>query len=151
MPPGSYRQARRRSDGKIPSGLFAEDFHDFVLRPDVERALRVLGAAVREKAVGRPRRRKPAIAMRHLPCHVFEGVPRDRFKIREPRDLPRLGIGHRELRLIVEHFFEMRHVPEFIHRVAVEPAAEVVADSAGGHFAERHAEPSCGRCGPCAR
>ena len=48
-----------------------------------------------------------------------------------------------ELRLIVEHFLEVRDVPELIHRVAVEAAAEMIVHAAVGHLAQReqrHAE-----------
>ena len=41
-----------------------------------------------------------------------------------------------ELRLIVEHLLEVRDVPEGVHRVAVEAAADVVMHSARGHFPE---------------
>ncbi len=39
----------------------------------------------------------------------------------------------RELRLVVEHFLEVRHEPFGIHRVTREPAAQRVVNAAGGH------------------
>ena len=39
----------------------------------------------------------------------------------------------RELRLVVEHFLEVRHEPFGIHRVTREPAAQLVVNAAGGH------------------
>ncbi len=47
-----------------------------------------------------------------------------------------LGIGGEELALVVEHFFVMRDVPVAVHGVAVEAAAELVAEAAVGHGAE---------------
>ena len=53
----------------------------------------------------------------------------------------RLLIG-RQVRLastgawIIEHFFEVRHVPFGIDGVAVEAAAEVIVHAARGHFAQ---------------
>jgi len=41
-----------------------------------------------------------------------------------------------ELRLVVEHFLEMRDVPLAVHGIAVEAAAEMVVDAAVRHFLE---------------
>ena len=49
----------------------------------------------------------------------------------------------RELRLVVEHFLEMRHVPEFVDGVAMKAAAEMIVHAARRHLVqreERHAE-----------
>ena len=59
------------------------------------------------------------------------------FEFRFARDLKSVEIGDRQLRLVVEHFFEMRHVPEGIDRVAMKPAAEMIVHSARRHFAQR--------------
>ena len=34
-----------------------------------------------------------------------------------------------QLRIVVGHFFEVRHAPAFVHRVAVKPAAELVVNA----------------------
>ena len=41
-----------------------------------------------------------------------------------------------QLRLIVEHFLEMRHVPELVRRVAMKSAADVIVNPAFGHFTQ---------------
>jgi hypothetical protein len=46
-------------------------------------------------------------------------------------------IGDGKLRLVVEHFFEMRHVPVAIDRITVEAAAQMVVHATRRHFAER--------------
>ena len=59
------------------------------------------------------------------------------------RDLKRFQIGDRELRLVVEHLFEMRHEPALVHRIAMKAAAELIVHAAVGHRAqrvERHVE-----------
>ena len=53
-----------------------------------------------------------------------------------PRDLVGFQVGHGELRLVVEHLFEVRDVPARIGGVAVEAAAEVVVDAARGHVSQ---------------
>ena len=53
------------------------------------------------------------------------------------RELPGLGKRDRQLCLIVEHLLEMRDVPKFVHRIPVKAAAEMVAHSSRGHFAQR--------------
>ena len=57
--------------------------------------------------------------------------------MRIARDLKRIEIGDGELRLIVEHFLEMRHVPITIDRVAMKTATEMIVHPAGSHFAQR--------------
>ena len=53
------------------------------------------------------------------------------------RDLPAMQIIFQQLGIVIGHFFKMRHQPFFIHRVAVESAAELVIHSAARHFLER--------------
>ena len=58
-------------------------------------------------------------------------------------------VGNRQLRLVVQHFLEMRHVPIFVHRVAVKAAAEMIVHASRGHFLERleyHLPRSLRRC-----
>ena len=45
----------------------------------------------------------------------------------------RLEVCEHELRLVVQHLFKVRHAPRAVDRVAVKPAADVVA-----HATERH-------------
>src|SRR5437667_6069848 len=52
-------------------------------------------------------------------------------------DLEGVKIGDGELRLVVKHFLEVRHVPVTINRVTMKPAADVIVHSASSHFAQR--------------
>src|SRR5215467_4082038 len=52
-------------------------------------------------------------------------------------DLECVEIGDSELRLIVKHFLEVRHVPVTIYRVTMKAAADVIVHSAPSHFAQR--------------
>src|SRR5579859_3860770 len=45
----------------------------------------------------------------------------------------RVEVKLRKLRVVVEHFFEMRHEPFGIHRIARESATELIVNAAGGH------------------
>src|SRR5437667_11773629 len=72
----------------------------------------------------------------HVAGDVIENVARNGFELRIAGDLKRIEIGDGELRLIVEHFLEMRHVPVTIDRVAVKTTAEMIVHPAGGHFAQ---------------
>ena len=38
--------------------------------------------------------------------------------------------------LVAEHFFEMWDTPGSVHRVAVKTSADMIADSAAGHFVQ---------------
>ena len=77
-----------------------------------------------------------ALRRRHIAAHIIEHIPRDAFEKRIARDLKSIEIRDRQLRLIVEHFFEMRHVPKGIHRVARKPAAEMIVHAARRHLAQ---------------
>src|ERR1700682_5276594 len=72
----------------------------------------------------------------HLALRVLLSL-RERIEVRVVRNLKRVKISDRELRLVVEHLFEVRHVPVAIDRVAMKTAAELIVHSAGGHFAQR--------------
>ena len=76
-----------------------------------------------------------------LRCHVardvIENVARDGFVLPISGNLKCIEIGDGQLRLIVKHLFEMRHVPETVDRVAMKAAAELIVHSARRHFAQR--------------
>ena len=68
------------------------------------------------------------------------------------RDLRRLQIADCELRLVVEHFFEVRNEPFRVHRVAVKAAPDMIVDAALGHFPQserRHFGRLRSRCSRC--
>ena len=63
--------------------------------------------------------------------------------MRVAQNLYCVEIGDGELRLVVKHFLEVRHVPVTIDRVTMKPAADVIVHSARSHFAqgeEHHVE-----------
>jgi hypothetical protein len=78
-----------------------------------------------------------ATFVRQVAEHVIKDFARHFFLRRTTRDLKTIEIGAGELRLIVEHFLEVRDVPEFVHRVAVKAPAEMVAQAARRHRAQR--------------
>ena len=88
-------------------------------------------------AIGIFCREKSAFLGGHIAGDVVEDIARDRFVLSILCDLKSLEIGGGELCLIVEHFFEMRHVPVTINRVTMKTAADMVVHTAGRHFAQR--------------
>ena len=59
------------------------------------------------------------------------------------RSLRRFDVREHQLRLVVQHLLEMGDAPGGVDRIAVKPPADVIADPAGRHRAERaahHAE-----------
>ena len=114
---------------------------DLFLAPDVERALFFVAVAGIDDpgsndTVGILRGEKASFIRRHIATDVIERIARDFFEERLARDLERFEIRHRQLRLVVEHFFEMRNVPVTVDRIAVEPAAKMIMHAARRHFAE---------------
>ena len=101
----------------------AELSDNLVVGPNVEFALLAF-------EIGIERSRESALRRRHLALE-----PADRF-VSAPA-IKRIAvalIGDRqefeELRIVVEHFFEMRREPTLVHRVARKTAAEMVVDAA---------------------
>ena len=60
----------------------------------------------------RPRPRRSRLLRGHVAMDVIEDIARDCFEEWIARDLKRVEISVSELRLVVKHFLEMRHVPE---------------------------------------
>ena len=79
---------------------------------------------------------EPPVSRRHVAPHVVEDTAGDSFEKRLARDLKCFEISHGQLRLVIKHFFEMRHVPVGIDRVTVKSAADVIVHSARRHFAQ---------------
>ena len=79
---------------------------------------------------------EPTAFRSHIAAHVIENVARDLAKSRVMRTLKCFEVGIRQLRLIVEHLFEMRDVPKAIDRIAMKSATKLVVHSAHCHFPE---------------
>src|SRR5205823_7674693 len=87
--------------------------------------------------VGVFRGKESTLLGRHIPPHVLKNIPCDVLKEWIASNLERFEISNCQLRLVVKHFLEMRHMPKSVDRVAVESATEVIVDSASCHFSER--------------
>ncbi len=112
-------------------------------RPDVKLAFVAF-------AVGILRAVKAALGVGHLAQDKVAGFPRHAGKVGVARGLKGLDIAAGQQGVVVEHFFEMRHQPALVDRVAMKSAAEMIVDAAGGHLLERAWSPSpAGRRGPC--
>src|SRR5262249_59889112 len=97
-------------------GIRAEEPLDIFEYPDIERPLALLVAV---EAVGVLGRREAALGPAEVAQHVVAGLARDAGERRLARYLPALQIARDELRLVVEHLLEVRHVPEAVDRVAM--------------------------------
>ena len=123
-------------------GRISECIIDLFLRPDIECTFGILAVTgVADPgyhwAVRIFGREKSAFLRGHVARDVVENITRNRFHLRIARDLKRVEIDDGELRLIVKHLFEVRHVPVTIDRVAMKTATEMIVHSASRHFAQR--------------
>ena len=104
-----------------------------VFVPDIEAALLALG-------VGVERRVEASLGPPHLPQRPVERLLADPAPALLAHHLPAMQVGAREQRVVVEHLLEVGDEPGGVHRVAVEPASELVVDAAVHHLVERQAD-----------
>ncbi len=74
------------------------------LRPDEELPLLALG-------VGVGGRIETALRRGHLAQHVVQGLAQHAGEVGAPGDLERLGVGHGQQRVVVQHLFKVGHQP----------------------------------------
>ena len=121
--------------------VFTQKRIELVGAPQVKRALgfvwRRLVGVFRRDAVGIFRRIEPALRAGHLAHHVAQRVLGNLDIERITRCLRRLDVRQYELRLVVEHFLEVRNTPGGVNRISMEAAAHVVAHAAERHGPER--------------
>ena len=122
----SSRRGRRRRPPRPPR----RPAHELVPRPDEELPLHAF-------AVGVLRREEPALGMPHLAQQVVERLGRDVAVAIVAGHEPRARVQLRELRVVVQHLLEVRHVPARVGAVPGEAAADLVVDAAGRHPVER--------------
>ncbi len=83
------------------------------------------------------RRIKSSVRSGQIALHIVKNPARQpRIDFVSGR-LLRLQIVERDLRLIVEHLFKMRHKPPLIDRVAMKPATHMIVQSALRHLLQR--------------
>ena len=75
----------------------------------------------------------------HFPEHPVESLTDDLAVPWFSGCLVRLEVTGDQQRVVVEHFFEVRHQPDGVGRVAMESAAELIVESSAGHAVEREA------------
>ncbi len=80
-----------------------------------------------------------------FPENEIDDASRDFPEQRRARQLIGFEVHVEQLRVVVQHLLEVRHPPGPVGGVAVEAAAHVVVDAAGGHMAEREVDhlPGC--------
>ncbi|MBV6467208.1 MAG: hypothetical protein PGMFKBFP_02551 [Anaerolineales bacterium] len=107
----------------------AERGLELFLCPDVEPALFAL-------RVGVEAAEESAVGMGHLPQEEVERLFADAAVVFLSRHQKAVQVGERELGVVVEHFFEVRHAPEIVHAVAREAAADDIVHAAARHGVE---------------
>jgi hypothetical protein len=111
-------------------GQLAADADQLVVVPDEEPALDALGVGVlggEEAAVG----------VAQLAQQVVRGAGGDLPVAGAAGELPGVQVDGHQLRVVVQHLLEVGHQPAPVGGVAVEAAAELVEDAAGGHPVQR--------------
>ena len=107
----------------------AEDLVDFGFAPYIEFAFLAL-------AVGIERGGDASLGEKHFALEPFNRFAHAAGVKRFARFLPDARIKLDELGIVVEHLFEMRDEPAFIHRIACEAAPQMIVDAALGHVVE---------------
>ena len=124
-----HKIARLR-DAEIAHGhiefLRRQPLRQFVVGPAVEFALVPFAVGIFGGVIA-------AVGMRHVAPEVTNDVPRHVGETRLAADEIRVEVEIEQLRVVVEHFFKVRHPPFGIHRVTGETAAELIVDATGGH------------------
>ena len=103
---------------------------ELVGRPHVEQALLALGVGVQG-------RHEAPLGPAQLGEHPVQRLRADPAQQIVARDLPPVQVGPRQQRVVVEHLLEVRDHPPRVHRVAREPAPDLVVHAAAGHGPER--------------
>ena len=101
--------------------------------PDKEGAFSAFCGTMGDQTVGILGGVEATLRRGHLAGHVAEDITDGLLMALFARNLPCLQIGDRKLSLIIEHLLEVGDMPLPIHRVAVEAAAQMIADAACSH------------------
>ena len=72
--------------------------------------------------------------------HPADDVTRNGRKEFRTGRLISVDIVLQEFGVVVAHFLEVRHHPALVHRIAMEPAGELIVDAAVGHAFQRGGE-----------
>src|SRR6266480_2710384 len=94
-------------------------------RPNSNRAVRIFGGV--EAARGRS----------HVAPDVIKNVAGGCGELCFARDLKSVEISASQLRLIVKHFLEMRHVPVGVDRIPVKSTTDMIVYSTSRHLSHQ--------------
>src|SRR4029079_1969449 len=122
-----FNAVMKRKDWRV----FAKRVVYFPFRPNVERSFGVLSVAGLanpgpDRAVRILGRIESTLGRSHVPPDVIKNVAGGRRKLRFGRYLKSIEICAGQLRLIVKHFLEMRHVPVVVDRIPVIATTDMI-------------------------
>ena len=83
--------------------------------------------------VGILRSKERAVWMREFTTNILQGLFHDFTKPILFGETPSIEVDPHQLRVVVEHLLEMGNQPLAIHRIAMEPAAEMIVDPSSCH------------------
>src|SRR6266700_6829254 len=79
---------------------------------------------------------KSAVRRSHVAPDVIKNVTRGCCEFRIASDLKSVEINARQLRLVVKHFLEMRHMPVPVDRIPMKSPADVIVHSTRRHLSQ---------------
>ena len=100
---------------------------DLVALPHIKLALLMLRVGIQRRVVS-------ALRGLHFAPHPGGGLFDDACQQRIAAALPSVAIQAEQQAVVVEHFFEVRNVPAFVHAIAAEAATELVIQPAVRHL-----------------
>ena len=123
-----------QSEARLRDGEFigAQEISDLVALPDVVATFLAVGIGIERAPEGAARRG-------HLAADPAGACIRGAPNAGSSSSAAAPGIERQQLRVVVQHLFEMRNLPAFIDAVAEKTAAEMIAESSLGHARKREA------------
>src|SRR5438067_8491773 len=96
----------------------------------------VIDRRYRNRAVRILSRIESALRRSHIALDIIKNVTRGCCEFRIASDLKRVEISARQLRLVVKHLLEMRHVPARVDRIPMKSTADVIVHPTRRHLSQ---------------
>src|SRR5690606_1596220 len=113
-----------------------EKFLQFIFCPNVKGSLGKFSVLV--DAIGVECAVKSTVRIGEFPCYEIQRFSDDSKIKLIFREFVRIGVQRDQLAVVVQHFFEMRHVPSRIDGISGKSAADGIEKSAPSHTVQCH-------------